>query len=257
MKIYSWNINGIRACHKKGFLDWVEKTNPDILCMQEVRADLDQIPEDAREPFGYTAIWNPAERKGYSGTGIYTRVPPLEINLGLGDPEFDVEGRMIQLVFESWVLNGIYFPNGSSSEERLDYKLRYYDAFLENANSWIRRGKHVVTLGDFNTCHKEIDIARPKENEGNSGFLPIERAWMDKFTESGFVDTYRRLNPSKSDIYTWWSNRGGARPRNIGWRIDYCFVDQGLADQIQSAEIHDQVQGSDHCPVSVDLNIKS
>ena len=253
MKILSWNINGIRSAHKKGFMDWFAKVQPDILCLQEVRAELDQIPEDIREIPGYQCFWNPADRKGYSGTGIITRIPPEEVNLGMGDPEFDCEGRMVQLVFKNWVLNGVYFPNGSNGDARLDYKLRFYDSFLENSNSWIKRGKHVVTLGDYNTCHKEIDIARPKENEGNSGFLPIERAWMDKYVENGYVDTFRLLNPDMKDIYTWWSNRGGARSRNIGWRIDYCFVDQGMTGKVVQANIHDLVEGSDHCPISIEL----
>jgi exodeoxyribonuclease-3 len=253
MKIYSWNVNGIRAASKKGFLDWVSLFNPDILCLQEVRAEQDQIPQEIREIAGYHCFWNPAERKGYSGTAILSKIAPAEVNLGWGDPEFDSEGRIVQLVFKNWVLNSVYFPNGSNGDDRLDYKLRFYDGFLENSNSWIRRGKHVVTLGDYNTCHKEIDIARPKENEGNSGFLPIERAWMDKYVENGYVDTFRLLHPDTRHIYSWWSNRGGARDRNIGWRIDYCFVDQDLVPSILSADIHPAVLGSDHCPVSVEI----
>lgn len=253
VKIYSWNVNGIRAASKKGFKDWLDREQPDILCIQEVRAEMDQIPEELRDIPGYLAFWNPAERKGYSGTAILTKVAPQEIYLGWGDPEFDSEGRIVQLEFKDWVLNGVYFPNGSNGDERLDYKLRFYDAFLENSNQWLRKGKHVVTLGDYNTCHKEIDIARPKENEGNSGFLPIERAWMDKYVDQGYLDTWRHLNPGITDIYTWWSNRGGARPRNVGWRIDYCFIDQGLLPALKSAAIFPTVEGSDHCPIAVEL----
>lgn len=255
MKIFSWNVNGIRACHKKGFMDWFNKTQPDVLCLQEVRADLEQIPPEILDIPGYTKIWNPAARKGYSGTAIFTTQKPLEIHLGMGIDEFDCEGRMTQIVYDRFVINGIYFPNGSSSEDRLDYKLRYYDAFLENSNQWIRQGKHVITLGDYNTCHQEIDIARPKENEGNSGFLPIERAWMDKYCDGGYVDTFRSKHPTRTNAYTWWSNRGGARARNIGWRIDYCFVDQSLAGLVLAADIHAQVPGSDHCPISVEMDL--
>lgn len=255
MNIYSWNVNGIRACYRKGFMDWFNATNPDILSIQEVRAEVEQIPAEIREIPGYHAFWNPAERKGYSGTGILTKIEPLEVNYGFGEPEFDKEGRVLQLVFDTWVFNGIYFPNGSASEERLDYKLRFYDAFLEDSLEWQRRGKNVITVGDYNTCHHEIDIARPRENSRVSGFLPIERAWMDKYVESGFIDTFRALHPDVAHRYTWWSNRGGARPNNVGWRIDYCFVNQALMENVQTAEIHDQVMGSDHCPISIDINI--
>ncbi|HSQ41554.1 MAG TPA: exodeoxyribonuclease III [Fibrobacteraceae bacterium] len=255
MKIYSWNVNGIRAAMKKGLTGWLASTLPDIFCLQEVRAEEDQIPEELRNVTGYTAFWNPAQRKGYSGTGIMTRIAPEEINLGWGDPEFDNEGRIVQLVFRDWVLNSVYFPNGANGDDRLDYKLRFYDAFLENSDAWVRKGKHVVTLGDYNTCHKEIDIARPKENEGVSGFLPIERAWMDKYVEHGYVDTFRLLHMDARDVYSWWSNRGGARSRNVGWRIDYCFVDQGLVPMVRSALIHPEVMGSDHCPISVELDL--
>jgi exodeoxyribonuclease-3 len=156
-------------------------------------------------------------------------------------------------VFPDWVLNSIYFPNGGSGDDRLDYKLRFYDAFLENSLRWLANGKHVLTVGDYNTCHKEIDIARPKENENISGFLPIERAWMDKYVENGFVDTFRNLHPDTREAYTWWSNRFGARARNVGWRLDYAFVDEGLVPNVLNSEIHASVQGSDHCPISIEL----
>jgi len=256
MKIFSWNVNGIRASLKKGFMDWLAQTQPDILCIQEIRAEVDQIPPELVAYPGYHCFWNPASsKKGYSGTAILSRLEPEMVNLGWGDPEFDREGRIVQLVFRDWVLNSVYFPNGSNGDDRLDYKLRFYDAFLENSNNWVRKGKHVVTLGDYNTCHKEMDIARPQENEGNSGFLPIERAWLDKYVENGYRDTFRILHPQQRDQYTWWSNRGGARSRNVGWRIDYCFVDQDLVPAVRSADIYPDMQGSDHCPISVDLDL--
>ena len=254
MNIYSWNVNGLRSALKKGFMDWFAATKPDILCLQEVRAEKDQIPEEVANPEGYFSYWNPCRRKkGYSGVGIYTQIEPDRVNYGFDIEEFDEEGRVIQLVFPDWVLNSIYFPNGGQGDDRLDYKLRFYDAFLENCKRWVADGKHVVTVGDYNTCHKEIDIARPKENADVSGFLPIERAWMDKYVENGFVDSFRKLHPDERDRYSWWSNRFGARKRNVGWRIDYAFVDEDLVPNIVSADIHHDVMGSDHCPISIEL----
>jgi len=254
MNIYSWNVNGIRSALKKDFEGWFNSVKPDILCLQEVRAEKDQIPESITKAEGYTSYWNPcARKKGYSGVGVLTQIEPDQVNYGFDIEEFDCEGRVLQLVFPDWVLNCIYFPNGGSGDDRLDYKLRFYDAFLENCKRWISNGKHVVTVGDYNTCHKEIDIARPKENENVSGFLPIERAWMDKYVENGFVDSFRQLHPDQRDIYSWWSNRFGARARNVGWRLDYAFVDAGLAPNIVASSIHTDVKGSDHCPISIEL----
>ena len=245
MNIYSWNVNGIRSAMKKGFEDWFNAHKPDILCLQEVRADEDQVPESIRSPEGYFAYWNPCRRKkGYSGVAIFSQIEPDAVNYGFDIEEFDEEGRVLQLVFPDW-----------AGDDRLDYKLRFYDAFLENSRRWINDGKHVITVGDYNTCHKEIDIARPKENENISGFLPIERAWMDKYVESGFVDSFRLLHPEERDRYSWWSNRFGARKRNVGWRIDYAFVDEALAPNILNADIHADVQGSDHCPISIELEL--
>ena len=254
MNIYSWNVNGIRSALKKGLENWFHETNPDILCLQEVRAETDQIPETMAKPEGYFTYWNPCQRKkGYSGVGVLTKIEPDAVNYGFDIEEFDEEGRVLQLVFPDWVLNSIYFPNGGSGDDRLDYKLRFYDAFLENSMRWVKDGKHVLTVGDYNTCHKAIDIARPEENENVSGFLPIERAWMDKYVDSGFVDTFRTLHPDTREAYSWWSNRGGARARNVGWRLDYAFVDQTLMQNVVSSEIHPNVMGSDHCPISIEL----
>lgn len=253
MNIYSWNVNGIRSVMKKGFEDWFNSTKPEILCLQEVRAEKDQIPEALQAPEGYFVYWNPCRRKkGYSGTAVFSQVEPDAVNYGFDIEEFDEEGRVVQLVFPDWVLNSIYFPNGGQGDDRLDYKLRFYDAFLDNSLQWLKAGKHVVTLGDYNTCHKEIDIARPKENENVSGFLPIERAWLDKYVANGFVDSFRHLNPEEVK-YSWWSNRFGARARNVGWRLDYAFVDAALVPNIVSSLIHTSVMGSDHCPISIDL----
>lgn len=256
MRIYSWNVNGIRSAEKKGFGDWFEKTRPEVLCLQEVRAEAEQVPEYLRTPDGYFCYWNPCQKKkGYSGTAVLSQIEPDAVEYGFGIDEFDEEGRVVQLVFPDWVLNSIYFPNGGQGEERVDYKLRFYDAFLDNCMGWLKRGRHVVTLGDYNTCHTEMDIARPEENENVSGFLPVERAWLDKYIAAGFEDTFRTLHPGLSGVYTWWSNRANSRERNVGWRIDYAFVDVGLAKNVAAASIHSDVQGSDHCPISVDLEL--
>ena len=253
MNIYSWNVNGIRSALKKGFGDWFKSTAPDILCLQEVRAEEEQA-DDLQVPDGYYTFWNSCKRKkGYSGVAVFSQIEPDAVNYGFDIEEFDEEGRVLQLVFPDWVLNSIYFPNGGSGDDRLDYKLRFYDAFLENSMRWVKDGKHVLTVGDYNTCHKAIDIARPEENENVSGFLPIERAWMDKYVDSGFVDTFRTLHPDTREAYSWWSNRGGARARNVGWRLDYAFVDQTLMQNVVSSEIHPNVMGSDHCPISIEL----
>lgn len=256
MIIYSWNVNGIRAAVQKGFSEWFKNIEPVILCLQEVRAENDQIPDEIREIPEYKSYWTTCKKKkGYSGVGVYTKIQPEEVNHGFDIKEFDEEGRVVQLVFADWVLNNIYFPNGSQNDERLDYKLRFYDAFLENSLNFIAHGKHVVTVGDFNTCHKEIDIARPKENEKVSGFLPIERAWLDKYIDNGFVDSFRVLHPTQKDAYTWWSNRYNARENNVGWRLDYAFVDNALKDCIINASIHSEVMISDHCPISIELEL--
>lgn len=255
MKIYSWNVNGIRSVAKKDFETWFSKVQPDILCLQEVRAEMDQIPESLQNVEGYFTYWNPCKKKkGYSGVAIYSQIEPDLVNYGMGINEFDEEGRMIQLVFPDWVLNNIYFPNGGQGEDRLDYKLRFYDAFLENSLHWISNGKHVVTVGDYNTAHQEMDIANPKENENTSGFLPIERAWIDKYIKSGFVDSYRELNPSTIDAYTWWSNRFNSREKNVGWRLDYAFVDKSLMASVLDSKILPDVEGSDHCPIYLELD---
>jgi exodeoxyribonuclease-3 len=255
MQIVSWNVNGIRSLAKKGFSEWLKDSMPDILALQEVRALEEQIPAEVLDFPEYKRYWSSAEKKGYSGVGVYTKEEPLEVIRDLGIEEFDREGRMLLLVFADFVLYNIYFPNGSSSDERLSFKMRFYDAWLEHAQQWKEQGKEVICCGDFNTCHKEIDIARPKANAKRSGFLPEERAWMDKLVDSGFVDSFRYIHPDAKDRYSWWSNRGGARERNVGWRIDYFFVSEQAEKNIQDAEIWDQVMGSDHCPIVLDYRL--
>jgi exodeoxyribonuclease-3 len=257
LEIISWNINGIRSVNNKGFSEWLQKQTASLICLQETRALKEQIPAELFqniESCGYNLHLFAAEKKGYSGVGVLIRqdLDPKVIN-GLGVHEFDIEGRSQQIVFDQFVLTNTYYPNGSNGPDRLDYKLRYYDTFLKVCQKWEKNGKHVISCGDYNTCHKEIDIARPKANKKKSGFLPIEREWMDKYVSKGFIDTFRVLHPNKKDCYTWWSNRGGARQRNVGWRIDYFFVSKALQANILSANIHKETMGSDHCPISLKL----
>ena len=254
LSLYSWNVNGIRSALSKGFLNWFDQASPDILCLQETRAEEHQIDPAMAAPPGYHAIWNPSRaRKGYSGTAIISRKPPLEVELGLGDEEFDVEGRTIIAHFEEFVLLNSYFPNGRSDLSRVDYKLRFCELFLARCEEFRSRGLNVVFCGDLNTAHHAVDLARPKANERNTGFLPREREWIDRVCAAGYLDTWRHLEPDTADRYTWWAMRMRARERNVGWRLDYFFADEGLRDAVRGARIHDQVTGSDHCPVELEL----
>lgn len=255
MRMVSWNINGIRSVAGKGFADWLAQESADLICLQETRALPEQVPAGLLHPEGYEGYWNPAEKKGYSGVAIYTKHKPLEVRYGMGIPEFDQEGRLLELDFGNWVLINGYYPNGGASDERLDYKMRFYDAFLKHIQALRAAGKSVIFCGDLNTCHKEIDIARPKENQKVSGFLPMERAWMDQVVQAGWIDSFRQFHPETAHRYSWWSNRGGARERNVGWRIDYFFVSNDLRESMQAAEIHDQTFGSDHCPISLEIKL--
>jgi exodeoxyribonuclease-3 len=250
VKITTWNVNGLRAILNKGFEAWVEQEAPDILCLQEIKARPEQIR--SAPPFlpAYQAVWNPAERPGYSGVASFWRQPTSEIRLGLGDPRFDVEGRVIQARIDDFLLFNIYFPSGQRSQERVAYKLDFYARLLEICDDLQARGEKIILTGDFNTAHREIDLANPRENSKNSGFLPEERVWIDHYLEHGFVDTFRRLYPEKVQ-YTWWTYRFGVRERNIGWRIDYFLVSEALFPRVDEVVIHDAVHGSDHCPLSL------
>ena len=251
-KILSWNVNGLRAIYKKGFLDWVESENADIICLQETKARPDQLPKDINPIKNYYSAFSSAEKKGYSGVAVYSKEQPKSVENGLGKPEFDSEGRTLIVEYESFVLFNIYYPNGKASTERLDYKLRFYDYFLEKIVDLKNAGKKIIICGDFNTAHKEIDLARPKPNEGTSGFLPIERKWMDIFIESGFIDTFRHFDKNP-DNYTWWDMITRARDRNVGWRIDYFFIDENSINNLEKAYIQSKVMGSDHCPTGIDI----
>lgn len=250
--LLSWNVNGIRAIEKKSMLDWLGESRPDILAIQETKAHPDQLTEKLLAPEGYTTYWESAERKGYSGVAAYCRTEPVAVSRGLGIERFDSEGRTLILEFEHFVLFNIYFPNGKSKAERLSFKLDFYRAFFDVAESYRKRGKTVLVCGDYNTAHKEIDLARPKENSTVSGFLPEERALIDEFIEMGWIDTFREFHP-EPDTYSWWDYKSRARDRNIGWRIDYFFMDADSREHLSDAFILDEVMGSDHCPVGVKL----
>jgi len=253
LKIISWNVNGIRAVHKKGFLKWVLEEDADILCIQETKASEDQLPKKLIHIPRYHSYFKGAEKKGYSGVALYTKIKPEKVEFGFGIPRFDDEGRIIVAHYEEFVLLNIYFPNGKMSPERLLYKLEFYDALLDYAEDLRKMGKNLIICGDLNTAHKEIDLARPKANEKISGFLPEERAWIDKFLDHGYLDTFRMFNENP-DQYTWWSYRTRARERNVGWRLDYFFINKEFKDKIESSYILSDVPGSDHCPVGLDVH---
>ncbi len=255
VKIISWNVNGVRAVLKKGFLDWLKAEAPDVLCLQEVKALPTQVPPELLHHTDYSIGWNAAQRLGYSGVATLSRIKPVEEKRGFGIEAFDSEGRVLETVFKDFTLLNIYFPNGKMSEERLQYKMDFYEEALKYFMRLQKAGKRLVICGDYNTAHKPIDLARPKENEDVSGFLPIERAWMDKLVQKGFIDTFRLLYPEKTEQYSWWDMRTGARARNIGWRIDYHFISESLRTSLQEAFIYPNVTGSDHCPVGIILDI--
>jgi exodeoxyribonuclease III len=255
MRIECWNVNGLRAAHRKGFPGYLKEAKPDILCVQEVKADMDKLPKELKEVPGYHFyLSSPAseEDQGWSGVGLYSRTAPNKVEYGFGDETFDQEGRIIVAHYDEFVLLNIYFPNGKSSKERLAFKLDFYDAFLRYSKRLMKAKKQLVVCGDVNTAHKEIDLARPKENSKISGFLPEERAWLDRFLEAGFIDSYRELDPSPGK-YTWWDLKTSARERNVGWRIDYFYITKGLRKRLKRAYIKAEVQGSDHCPIGIEL----
>ena len=254
MRILSWNVNGIRAVHKKGFLDWFLKDDPDILCLQETKASEEQIPAEITELTGYHKYYSSAVKKGYSGVSIFTKEKPAEVKKGFGIEKFDSEGRTLIADYGKFKLFNIYYPNGKASEERLQYKLDFYDAFLEYADDLKNKGEKLVICGDVNTAHKEIDLARPKENEKVSGFLPVEREWIDKFLSHGYIDTFRLFN-KEGENYTWWDYVTRARERNVGWRMDYFYISENLKDNLKSAFILPEVMGSDHCPIGIEIEI--
>lgn len=251
MKLISWNVNGIRSVYNKGFLEWFTKESPNILCLQETKAQFDQFPLEVRELSNHSISHSSAEKKGYSGVATISREKLLDTQK-LEEKIFDDEGRVLIHELEDFFLLNCYFPNGQRDHNRVPYKLEFCDSILKRMNE-LRKKKEIIITGDFNTAHKEIDLANPKTNKNTTGFLPVEREWMDKFIGNGYVDIFRELNPQATGAYTWWSNRPGVRERNIGWRIDYFFITPGLRDRVKSATILPNIKGSDHCPIVLEL----
>lgn len=255
MKIISWNVNGLRAVLSKGAIKEVKKLQPDLLCLQEIKARPDQLTSQQMDEFAeFTPYWHPAERPGYSGVATFTRTEPDSHHFGLGESRFDIEGRVIQSVFDDLVLFNLYVPNGKRDQTRLDYKLDFYARLLDVCDQLHSVGKQIILFGDMNTAHRPIDLRNPKQNEKYSGFLPEERAWIDKFLEHNFVDIYREIYPERVQ-YSWWTYRLNARSRNIGWRLDYFLISRQLSEQVVDAVIYDEILGSDHCPVGLELKI--
>ncbi len=254
LHLLSWNVNGIRAMEKRGFVEWLNEVSPDVLCLQETKAQPNQLSASLHSPDGYHVYWNHPERKGYSGVALFSREEPLQVQAGFGIDQFDTEGRVLVARYPAFLLFNVYFPNGKMSDERLQYKLRFYDAFLSHLMALRSRGERIIICGDYNTAHKEVDLTHPKTNANVSGFLPEEREWMDRLTGAGFVDTFR-LFESEGGHYTWWDLRTRARERNVGWRLDYFFVSDDLVASVAEASIMSEVTWSDHCPVSLTLNI--
>lgn len=256
LKLYSWNVNGLRAVHRKGiFLDWLERTQPDILCLQETKCRPEQLSEEVLHPPGYYTYWAVAERGGYSGVALYSKRPPLSVQVGLGIPEFDSEGRTLVADYGDYALVNAYFPNGSRDHVRVPFKMQYKADFLEYIERLRQAGQSVIFCGDVNTAHRPIDLARPRQNQNTTGFLPIEREWLDRVIERGYLDAYRTLHPDTAGAYTWWAQVTYSRQKNVGWRLDYFFVSDDFWACVLDASIHPDVSGSDHCPISLTLDI--
>ncbi len=257
MKITTWNVNGLRALLRKNGWEWIRQHDADIICLQEIKARPEQLTPDELALFApYQACWNPADRPGYSGTLTLVKNIPVQFETGLGVPLFDTEGRVVKTFFENIILFNIYFPNGGRDHSRVPFKLDFYAELLHQCDALHSAGRHLIICGDINTAHQEIDLKNPKSNQNTTGFLPEERAWVSKYLESGFVDVFRNLYPKKIQ-YTWWSYIGSARARNVGWRLDYFLASTNLVPQVSSVMIHDDVPGSDHCPVTLHLETRS
>ena len=259
MKLVSWNVNGFRAISGKQDWDWFRNSQADLVALQETKADPSQIPEAERAPAGWESHWLASStRKGYSGVAVFLRTPhqpeaePLRVSSELPDPEYASEGRLLHVEFPAFHFLNVYFPNGTRDDGRLAYKLGYYEAFLRHAQA-LRQQKPIVVCGDFNTAHRPIDLARPEANQDHSGFLPEERAFLDRFVQAGYVDTFRLIHGDLPDMYSWWSYKQRARERNVGWRIDYFFVSQELVPAVRDAWIDMGTYGSDHCPIGLEL----
>jgi exodeoxyribonuclease-3 len=254
LTLYSWNVNGIRAAEKKGFLNWLRDSRGHVVAVQETKAHPDQLSKLLLGPEGYVAEWVAAEKKGYSGVVTYSRARPQRTVAGLGDKVFDADGRTLISEFDQFVLFNVYFPNGGRGPEWVKHKLAFYKRFLKVAGAYMAAGRPVIATGDVNTAFAEIDLARPKENAKTSGFMPEERAGLGEFFEAGLIDTYRALHPD-TVAYTWWDQVTRARERNVGWRLDYFFVSPDLRPRVVAAEVHADILGSDHCPISLTLDL--
>jgi len=252
VSIISYNVNGIRAALNKGLSEWIAEENPDILCFQEIKAGVNQFEQSVFSNLGYQGFWFPAEKKGYSGVGIITKLNPLEIVKGINEVKYDSEGRTITLDFENFILVNSYFPSGTTGDIRQNFKMEYLDDFYLYIENLKKSGKGIIVSGDFNICHKPIDINHPERHLKSSGFLPEEREWMDKFVHAGFLDSFREFNHDPHQ-YSWWSYRANSRAKNLGWRIDYHFVNHSLQKNLKSASILKEVYHSDHCPVKVEM----
>jgi exodeoxyribonuclease-3 len=254
IKLISWNVAGIRAGIKKGLWKKMVEIGADIYCFQEAKAKPDQVEIDDKIRKDYLDYWNPAEKAGYSGVVTFTKMEPKKVIVGDRDNDWDDEGRVIITKFDEFTLLNVYFPNGKRDVGRLKYKMDFYEYFLKYINDLRDHGEKIIFCGDVNTAHEEIDLTHPKENELVSGFLEVERKWMDKLIKNGYVDTFRMFN-KEANNYSWWSQRSGARARNVGWRIDYFFVSEELKNQVKSAFILPEIEGSDHCPVEIKIEI--
>lgn len=250
IRIFCWNVNGIRAIWKKDFPKWFKKTAPDILCLQETKAQAEQLDEEVLKFGGYLSEFFSAEKKGYSGVATYSKTPPAAVKKGFGNPYFDSEGRVIESEYKDFVLYNVYFPNGGRGPERVKYKLDFYNELFFHIEKKRKKQKNIIICGDYNTAHKEIDLARPKENVTNSGFLPEERAWIDTIVNLGYIDIFREFN-QKPDQYTYWDVFTRARERNVGWRIDYFFISKEMRKNVVDTKIHSKIMGSDHCPIEL------
>lgn len=252
-RLVSWNVNGIRACVKNGFTDWVRTNSPDILCLQEIKATEEQFPEEVLHLNEYNIYIEPADKKGYSGVAVFSKEEPLKFFDGIGDEKFDSEGRTLILEFNDFVLINGYFPNGQRDHNRVPFKLDYYEKILEIYNNYRSQKKDVIITGDFNTAHKEIDLANPKGNQKTTGFLPHEREWIDQYLNAGMLDCLRLFEPNTPDIYSWWTYRNNCRERNIGWRIDYFMANNEMKSKLKGCRHLPEVKGSDHCPIELTL----
>ena len=255
INICTWNVNGIRACVRKGFLQWMEGESPDILCIQETKAREEQLSTEVKSPEGYSSFFASAEKKGYSGVALYTKKTPQDVQIGLDIDDFDSEGRTIIAQYPEFVLISAYFPNSQNEGKRLPYKLAFDEAIARCCDEFRKSGKEVIICGDFNAAHEEIDLANPKQNVNNAGFLPEERQWVDEMLSQGFRDVFRERHPGEKGHYTWWSYRTRARERNAGWRLDYFLSTAGISEKIKEVSHLSEVMGSDHCPVRLVLNL--